>query len=149
LPFPSYQWYEVSLGLIAGATNQYYVPTALGSYYCVVDDTIGCVATSNTITLTGIEHYFKCSGDLTIYPNPNDGNFELVINSVNNNQGKQIRIFDAVGQVVFKSETKSPFSLTVSSSSLVLRLPFLTSGIYFIELRSDDFSLRKKFIVSK
>ncbi|MBL0052496.1 MAG: PKD domain-containing protein [Bacteroidetes bacterium] len=35
LPAYSFQWYEVGAGLIANATQNYYVPLTLGNYYCI------------------------------------------------------------------------------------------------------------------
>jgi PKD repeat protein len=45
--YTSYQWY-MSGTAISGETNQTYLATASGNYYCIVTDANGCIIQSNT-----------------------------------------------------------------------------------------------------
>jgi hypothetical protein len=56
-PFPSWQWYKVGTGLIAGATNKFYAPTnsgtstVVGNYFAVATG-LGGSTTSRTAVVT-------------------------------------------------------------------------------------------------
>ncbi len=95
LPGFTYQWYEVTSGLIAGATNQYYYPIGAGSYYCITTNAIGCFSVSNVISITGID-YGQTSKSISIFPNPNNGTFS--INIINVGIGNfEIALFNTMG----------------------------------------------------
>ncbi len=64
----SFQWYEVTIGLIGGATNSTYTATSAGMYYVEVTCG-GCVATSNTITVAQIT-CTPTGGNCAGMPNP-------------------------------------------------------------------------------
>nr|MBK9650651.1 PKD domain-containing protein [Bacteroidota bacterium] len=70
LPAYSYQWFEVGAGLIANATQNFYVPLTLGNYYCITKDTDGCESTSNVILYTSFFENENSEIANAIWPNP-------------------------------------------------------------------------------
>jgi subtilisin-like proprotein convertase family protein len=68
------QWYEQSLGMLDGETNQTYTPLADGTYFCGVTDENSCYEVSNSIDFiySGING-FNQNARVSVYPNPNNG----------------------------------------------------------------------------
>ena len=140
LPFPSYQWYEVSSGLVPGATNQYFIASNAGSYYCVVSDTIGCIATSNILVATGNSELNANGFQIHLQPNPNNGSFKISLNNDLLNKNCMLQIFDASGRLIFSNP--------LNQYNLDFNLQFET-GLYFIEIKNEQSLWREKFVVNK
>ncbi|MEO8151418.1 MAG: T9SS type A sorting domain-containing protein [Bacteroidia bacterium] len=132
LPAYSYQWYEVTNGIIAGATNQYFVPQQAGSYYCVITDSIGCAGSSGTIVITGVNEWTIDNGQLTIIPNPFSGNITITFQKQNINK-ISFTIKNALGQIVFNASENNP----MPNYTKTVDLSLLTKGIYFLDVIID------------
>src|SRR5205085_2987940 len=131
LPAYSYQWYEVTNGIIAGATNQYFVPQQAGSYYCVVTDSIGCAGSSGTIVITAINQWSMVNGPLSTIPNPFSDNITITIQKQKIGKAT-ITIKNVLGQIVW-STIYSPLGVRGPSAagySYEIDLSFLPTGIY-------------------
>lgn len=89
-----YHWY-LNGNIIAGATNDWYVPSGEGSYMALLNDENQCSDESNTITITGINDLAATT--FNIYPNPVKD--ELVI-SYSGSDVLQYRIYDVAGKVI-------------------------------------------------
>lgn len=76
---------------------------------------------------------------ISIYPNPNKGNFTLKNNT---NMAVNILIMDATGREVYSNNTQ----LTNTEISLN---PNLKNGIYFIRLFNSEFAYQEKISVQK
>jgi len=132
-PAFSYQWYN-SAGIIPGATSQYYVFQQQGSYYVIVTDSNGCMASSAVIN-TGIEeqelnHQF-------IYPNPSDGHFIIDCSEITADRA-EVKIYDRIGRLVFNGfchKGKNKTELKVNS------------GVYFIDLLAGNKHLHQKLMI--
>ena len=133
----SYQWFEITNGIIAGATNQYFVPQQGGSYYCIVTDSIGCAGSSGTIVITEIEQLAIGSWQLAIVPNPFNSTISIIIQ-------KQIAgkatftIKNVLGEKVFIKTTHhlNPDSHPDSYRETI-DLRNLSNGVYFLEMEID------------
>ncbi|MEO8147627.1 MAG: T9SS type A sorting domain-containing protein [Bacteroidia bacterium] len=128
LPAFSYQWYEVTNGIIAGATNQYYVPTQAGNYYCSISDSIGCIAASNTIAITTGIGVISQNDLLILKPNPFSDNLTIILTQ---NKPVEINLYDVTGRKVFNQTINHSATLNTSQ---------LAKGIYIYEVRSPDAS---------
>ena len=109
----TYQWYETSAGAIHGANHQYFVTQIPGNYFCVISDSIGCVATSNAFLITGIFNLQNNNQQFLFYPNPNSGKFVI---ETKTNTTFEVQIVNALGQEVFKSnfnEIRTEINLNV------------------------------------
>jgi len=147
-PAASYQWQFNSVD-IPGATSQSYTIMQTGYYTVVITDANGCVASATVyVDITGIEEEVS-DLNISVYPNPSDGNLVLSFSDYNNTSGAsgqlQLDVVNALGQVVFSSEEKLhtlPFSKSID-------LTHLSDGIYFLELKTTKAIAAKKFLISK
>lgn len=136
------QWYLDGTA-IPGATGQNYTFTSNGNYTVVV--TSGSCSSpasaATSVTNVGIS---ETSNDNTIsvYPNPNDGNFILSFNSPVKTSCK-VMITNAIGQLVYQEELKD-FS---GSYSKHLSVTEFGKGVYTISFTNSRNETVKKIIV--
>lgn len=89
-----------------------------------------------TILLNIVES--EISNGFTLSPNPNSGNFEILLNS-NESIGTSLVIFDALGRKVHQEKLIHPQN--------TIRLNGITPGLYFAQLSYNEKTSVKKFIV--
>ncbi len=138
----SYQWQFNSVD-IPGATNQSYTATQTGYYTVIITDENGCVSSTTVyVEITGIE---KVRDDLgvSVYPNPSNGNFTLQFSKRITSEMISIDVINALGQTVFSIEENNPTFMKP------IQLNGIAEGIYFIDVKSEDFYLRRKIIISQ
>ncbi|WP_055442650.1 M28 family peptidase [Lacinutrix himadriensis] len=130
----SYQWvnYDTNTN-IAGATNQSYTPIINGNY--IVEISSGaCVEKSAPITVTslGIETFMD--SDILLYPNPVKTNLMVEIPAIS----------DAVVLELYDITGKKILDKTSSGTKTVLDVSALSSGVYFLKIRTNN-----KYKISK
>ncbi len=136
------QWYMDGVA-IAGETNQTYTYTANGTYTVEVTSG-GCTSAASTgvvVVNTGITE----AGNpnlLSIYPNPNDGNFIVSFSSADK-ESYIIELTNALGQVVYREEMKD----FTGKFSKELSVEKYGKGIYMINLTNGNHETVKKMIV--
>lgn len=137
----TYQWY-FNGNPIPGATSQSYTATQSGSYSVEVISPDGCTAMSSAInlTITGIEELSL--NNFEIFPNPNQGIFEVNFN-VSTKDNYVIELRNAIGQLVaaekldnFGGEYKKTFDITMYGK-----------GVYTITLTNSKNESVKKVVV--
>ncbi|MBA3971452.1 MAG: T9SS type A sorting domain-containing protein, partial [Bacteroidetes bacterium] len=136
------QWYLNGV-LITGATSQNYTFTANGTYTVVVT-IAGCSSTASApmvITTTGITDAAN-PYLLSIYPNPNDGNFNVSFNVADKGTYK-LELINSLGQLIFREELKDFSGMYHKQLSVVE----FGKGVYTITLTSDKNDVVKKIIV--
>ncbi len=151
----SYQWYK-DASLIPGATSINYTATTAGFYKCNVTKTAtGCNKNSNGIMVTvpckGGEE-LSSNSNFTIFPNPNNGTFNLVFNSQfgatslfeGGLRGMiSLQIFNSLGQQIYSQQINSPdgnINETISINNL-------SNGIYFVRLNNGINYSEQKLII--
>ena len=136
------QWYLNGV-IIPGATSQNYTFTANGTYTVVV--TTGpcssAVSAPVVITTTGIADNNN-SYLLSIYPNPNDGNFTISFNVAVKGTYK-LELTNALGQLIFKDELKDYSGAYNKQLSVV----DYGKGVYTITLMNEKNEVVKRIIV--
>ena len=105
-------------------------PTGL---YIIKTDSLGMVY--STTGIPEVNNPFS----LTIYPNPNSGVFTLNAKGISK-KGDPIKIYNANNQCVYSGDL-------FNNSECSLNLFYLTNGLYFIVLYSDNKVFSKKFII--
>ncbi|MBK8845914.1 MAG: PKD domain-containing protein [Bacteroidetes bacterium] len=80
-PAFSYQWWNVGSGIVFGATNSFFVPIQAGAYYVIINDSNGCIGTSNVISITGVKEN-GLSSSIKIYPKPSNGKFYIELSDI-------------------------------------------------------------------
>ena len=77
---------------------------------------------------------------LNIYPNPSNGKFVLEYSSLEKNQKTNVEVYNMIGKKVF-SQNDLPANQTT------LDLSTLSSGVYFLNLKTENSSVTKKIVI--
>jgi hypothetical protein len=125
-----YQWIDCNNAnaSIKGEIKQSYTPGKTGDYAVIV--TLGkCTDTSACqyikISPIGIDTYRE-SADISIYPNPSTGLFTVSADK----QITSIKVFNAIGEVVFQSKENDTKMLVNISNQM--------SGLYLLEVITNE-----------
>ena len=76
--------------------------------------------------------------ELKIYPNPSKGEFMLDFSGLNIESAVDIRVYNALGQLVFAKNYQN------ISNQEQIDLPNSTNGIYMLHINSEQFSVIRK-----
>lgn len=139
-PAYSYQWYNSS-GIISGAINQYYVYQQQDNYYVLVTDSNGCAASSSLFS-TDIAELHGENQQVYVYPNPNDGHFEVVL-ADKSGRIESCFIYDVTGRIIFNSISKP------NSPDNKISLSIKENGIYLVQIKTGNKIWNKKIGVNR
>ncbi len=81
---------------------------------------------------------------LTVYPNPNNGNFNIDINTIYGSD-YSIEVSNIIGQVVH-SQTGS---LAKGKNVIACQLENKLNGVYFVTVKFDKYIVSKKIVINK
>lgn len=119
------QWYLAN-GIITGATNHFYIPSANGLYSVEVTNVNGCKARSSDYSMTNVGIPVMLNEkEVRIFPNPASSFIQI---SYSGNQKLDLRLYNVLGQKILEQRFDRNTQLDVQS---------LNSGLYFIELRIE------------
>ncbi|MFI5222591.1 MAG: T9SS type A sorting domain-containing protein, partial [Bacteroidia bacterium] len=137
-PFVTYQWYLNST-IIPGAKGRIWIAQQNGAYNVNVIDSNGCAVMSYVYHLGnfGTESLSGNVNSILIYPNPNNGIFEIKTNS--QMPVTKIELYDAVGNKLYDEKP--------NASSSQIHLENLSKGIYFLKLFTEDGVVVKRVVV--
>jgi hypothetical protein len=139
-----YQWQLNSVD-IPGATDQSYAVMQTGLYTVIIYDQFGCKnSRALYVTIVGIDET-ENETSFSVFPNPGDGNFTIESSGFKPNETISIRVINSLGQVYYSSEEK----ISAANWTKEINLKDAASGIYFIEIRSNDQYSRNKILISK
>ena len=135
-----------------GVTNGYFDPSVAGVgthtlTYTYVEPQTGCTDTAYQSIYVdqcvGIDENIETIA-VSIYPNPNKGNFILELNSKFDNSVK-IKIFDPVGILVYEENE------IIINGKVTRNFNFddLAAGVYFINVYSEDIRYIKRVVIQK
>ncbi|MEZ5014075.1 MAG: MopE-related protein [Chitinophagales bacterium] len=142
----TWQWYRDAV-LIPGATNYLYNATIPGDYTCAVMNAYGCSKISNTITVTACkEGEIYGATEVNVYPNPNDGSFQLDVSAAVADDIAYIEIFNAVGASILHAETAVHNGLLHVSLDMGDQIP---SGMYMVKVTTGGQSISKQIAVQR
>ncbi|MCY7411284.1 MAG: T9SS type A sorting domain-containing protein, partial [Chitinophagales bacterium] len=145
-----YQWYKDDV-LLAGATTTSYVATVVGVYKYLATTKDGCTKYSTTKTVTGCKLESTDAAEeianLTLYPNPSDGNFVIQLMLDNGYSGElNIAISNSLGQIMRTEKTTivdGHFEEDIDLGNSI------GAGIYLIRITADDHVYTQRLIISK
>ena len=150
----AYQWVDCNENNspIAGQSNASFIATESGSYACFIsasgcqrltdciEVTIDSVPNPNDTTTndsTIFVHEFLTS-DILIFPNPNDGSFNLELKQEPNGQAV-VTVSNTLGQVVYVNQDVK--------RSQPIHLPSNSKGIFILDVRLNNQSIKKRILV--
>jgi hypothetical protein len=137
----TYQWMLNGV-IISGATSQNYTVTQGGNYSVLVTNSSGCNAVSLPVLMSfiGVDDYDKTIL-YTIYPNPNNGYFNIDLEGLQENS--ILVITNAIGEQIKNYQIKSAvFHQTID-------LTKHAAGVYFVTLKNSSLIETKKIIIFK
>ena len=122
-----------STNLINSAANTVYVDVVENG--CASSDTI-VITVVNDVSVNGSLN----NVDMTIFPNPNNGQYTMTIDGVNGEINMEV--IDIAGQVVYRErlEATANFSAQFDMSTLA-------KGVYYIKLTNNDGVKTQKLII--
>ena len=131
----SYQWY-FNQTILSGEEKQFYYPgeqgLEAGTYHAIVSNEIGCSTKSN-------EFVSEKQLDFNIYPNPNEGSFNVVTNLIGPYNTAELIITDMTGKIIEE--------VRVGGDIRSYRLSIKQKGIFIAELRTEGQRIMKKLII--
>ena len=132
----SYQWLDCNNALapLLGDTMQTYTPTLNGDY-AVELNVGGCVDTSACVHISNVSIDDISGNTIKLFPNPNSGEFKLDIGNI---EATEVKILNTMGQVIFVAQNPKDQYFNIN----------LKSGIYFMEIRSNNGAKTIKFVVN-
>jgi len=136
------QWYLDGTPITPGGTNQFITATENGSYWVVYTGVNGCVSpNSNVIVITSIidttsvEQFINNYG-ISVYPNPNNGIFNLLFENSNFTEA-QIEIMDITGKSIYSeilNDNRKSFDISEISNGLYLVKININSETGFVRI---------------
>ncbi len=126
----TYQWYYWGT-IIPGANSYYHIATLPGDYSVEVVDTNGCTLGSSTVSviITGTEQ-FDNGFTVDISPNPNTGQFTLVIVSPESHD-YELLLTDIMGRKIYQFKLDN----VLGAHQHDIRLDNCAPGVYFLKIR--------------
>ena len=129
-------------------------PSLTTTYIVTGTDINGCLSSDSIVvnveTCTDIKQALADNGQLTIYPNPTSGQFNIQYNG--NQNGYKLEIYNTMGERVYQSIIGALPSPLLGGEGPGVRQIDLTSqpaGLYFVYLKSDESAEVGKVSVTK
>jgi hypothetical protein len=110
-----------------GLTTDTITNQSIGNYCCTVTDSNGCMDSVcvNIDMFSGINKLTNATGQLTIYPNPNDGNFILTYQSgIDEGTTPILEIYNMLGEKILNE------ALSLVNSGNLIDLSSQHDGVY-------------------
>ncbi|MEX1202723.1 MAG: M36 family metallopeptidase [Ferruginibacter sp.] len=126
----SYQWYRNG-NLVNGVSGSSYPMDVdkLGAYTVTVTDVNGCSISSNLVNVSD-----SVSNQLFIYPNPNNGVFQVrYYNATNGNEQRTLNVYDAKGAKVYSKQ----YNAAPIYDRMDVDLRNVASGVYTVDLTTS------------
>ena len=134
----SYQWYANGV-LIAGATNQNFIPTTNGTYTVEVYNSSGCSSVSQPFNFISVSINEIARTEITVYPNPNTGLFRITGSLDGNVTIDLVNLLGEKIAVIYQGGSNSNFNQEVDFTDVA-------NGIYFVRVNSNQGTVLKKII---
>ena len=141
LPGFDYQWL-LNDEIIEGANSQYFFPETSGTYTVMLSNDLGCEELSTPFQfapsdLNERNTYLKSS----VYPNPSNGIFELIINSPKHEK-ISIEIYNSLGKMIYYSIKNS-----ISIQEEKFDFSSYSSGIYHLVVKTPENNTHHKLFI--
>jgi hypothetical protein len=125
--------------LIAGATNQNFIPTTNGTYTVEVYNSSGCSSVSQPFNFISVSINEIARTEITVYPNPNTGLFRITGSLGGNVTIDLVNLLGEKIAVIYQGGSNSNFNQEVDFTDVA-------NGIYFVRVNSNQGTVLKKII---
>lgn len=134
-----YQWVDCdnNYAAIAGETNQTFTVTANGNYAVIVTATNGCTDTSACMLIDNVGVTELNQLGAVVYPNPNNGQFEVKFAQEITGT---VKIVSLTGAVVKSLEVTQSNAISFDEQAL-------PKGTYFIHVSNEEYNSQLKLII--
>ena len=133
----SYQWINCddNNSIIEGANEVSYTPTENGNYAVIIVDG-ACTDTSDCVTIEGLSVNENKDLNISIYPNPNNGQFYVTTseNDVN------IAVYTVDGKVILNN-------LKITENNQLINLSNVETGVYFVKVSNETIQNTVRLII--
>jgi Right handed beta helix region/Secretion system C-terminal sorting domain/IPT/TIG domain len=130
---------------IPGANTQLYIAVQSGTYTVEVTGSNGCVSISQAVIFVSVYEHAVESFGIKVFPNPNNGQFTLLMPEAFNNSEIALEIVDATGRIVFTYTDGN-----LQSGQILIGLPqALNDGIYLLSLTTSAGVINERLIILK
>jgi hypothetical protein len=142
----SFSW-SPATGLSSTTTNAPYAnPSQTTNYIVVVSNASGCTASAEVLITvedcTGISGADQTSA-VQIYPNPaSNGQFTLILNQALANSDLKATVYSTNGQLLYNRHFPN-----TNNAAIALQLTDFPSGLYYLELQSENARVVEKLII--
>ena len=142
--YSNYQWYNSNDNSIIGGFVLNVAEE--GSYWVTAEDDNGCVGTSSVINVSidscaiSIDEFSVA--DVNLYPNPNNGVFQLYMNGLSGDDFR-LDIVDPLGKLVYRKEFNNVWGVFNNE----IDLEGFAQGLYLLTITSDEKSISKRFTI--
>ncbi len=136
--FSSYEW-------STGSTDPQIQVSTAGSYSVVVTNSNGCSATDRVFVnmITSVTSLIN-DNSIRLYPNPASEKVTIELTESLTNKAT-LHFYSMDGKTIFTEDLEKGNGFY----SKVINLSDVANGVYFFEIRSDDYSYTKRIIISK
>lgn len=132
---------------VKGNSNTVFKPNATGLVTLKINPNISITCTPVVLpkVATGSNIEDSNNSSIVLYPNPNNGTFELSIKDIPEfkNSEVNINVFDINGRLVYQNDININSN---TSSTIPLSLTNIASGIYFVKVSNNSHAETLKFI---
>ena len=134
----TYQWVDcTSNTVLVGDTFQTYSPTQNGSYAVIITSKLGCVDTSECVTINNVSLAENLAETgFRLYPNPTKDLLHISSQEGFTQKEITIHIYDLSGRVVWSEITSQ------ADGELLIDVKGLPAGVYVLECEGE----RRKFL---
>jgi hypothetical protein len=95
---------------------------------------------ASQLTTTALANETFLENQFSIYPNPNKGSFTIEFKELANSFS--VEVYDVTGKTIYENNYEQSSNLTQ-----LINLDNPTSGVYFINIKSDKGIVTKKLII--
>jgi hypothetical protein len=141
----AYQW-SLNASTIGGATSKQYTITQSGPYTVQVTDANGCKNTSDVFNgiVTGIEDIDGTAFDCSVYPNPNNGKFTVLVSN-DKASDVQITCHNVIGEIVYTGD----FQMSNGQMKTELDLTTVAKGVYIVNVKANGKTTYRKITIAE
>jgi hypothetical protein len=139
------QWFKDGV-VLPGANTQIINTNGDGNYSCTVynNDFPLCNTSSAgfAFSTVGIDNSVQQIGNLSIYPNPSNGTFTLSFDAIDSEM-YNLSITDMIGNSISNTTEYA----TNGKINKVYQLNHLSSGLYLLNIQSNNNSIQKRIVI--